>query len=357
MPGERASSARPPRGAVAHRRPRLRQRLPDLRGARLAARAAAGPARRRRRQGAVAPAQHRGRRGARLADESPSSPPASSTSLEEPPDVVLALHACDTATDDALARAVGWEAALVLAAPCCHHDISAQLREAPGAIQALTRRHLRERFADTLTDALRAASAGATASTSSSSSTRSHAAQHLAARRTHRGGVARGREEYDELVATWPVRPQLAELLTGRSREGAPARRRWSPVGQISSCVVPALPTTRGQFRSATRRSSSRAGSWTSVGVIVTANDSGDLVGVHGRPGDRARRSGSPSLAGRRHSTSRPSRRPAAVGCGSATSGTTRRSASRSASSGSRCVSGRSTVTPDVYRLVYPTAP
>ena len=37
--------------------------------------------------------------------------------LEEQPDVVLALHACDTATDDALLRAVDWEAELVLAAP------------------------------------------------------------------------------------------------------------------------------------------------------------------------------------------------------------------------------------------------
>ena len=50
--------------------------------------------------------------------------------LPEHPDIVLALHACDTATDDALFRAVNWGADLVLAAPCCHHDISAQLRQA-----------------------------------------------------------------------------------------------------------------------------------------------------------------------------------------------------------------------------------
>ena len=50
--------------------------------------------------------------------------------LDPPPDVVLALHACDTATDDALARALEWGAAVVLAAPCCHHDVSAQLRGA-----------------------------------------------------------------------------------------------------------------------------------------------------------------------------------------------------------------------------------
>jgi len=44
-------------------------------------------------------------------------------------DVVLALHACDTATDEALARAVGWRARYVLAAPCCHHDLAGQLKE------------------------------------------------------------------------------------------------------------------------------------------------------------------------------------------------------------------------------------
>ena len=79
--------------------------------------------------------------------------------VDPAPEVVLALHACDTATDDALARAVGWEAPLVLAAPCCHHDIAAQLRRNPTpAPYALLTRHgiLRERFADTLTDAVRA---------------------------------------------------------------------------------------------------------------------------------------------------------------------------------------------------------
>ena len=80
--------------------------------------------------------------------------------LDRAPDVVLALHACDTATDDALGRALAWEASLVLAAPCCHHDIAAQLRtaETPAPYAMLTRYGiLRERFADTLTDALRAA--------------------------------------------------------------------------------------------------------------------------------------------------------------------------------------------------------
>ena len=51
--------------------------------------------------------------------------------LDPAPEVVLALHACDTATDDALARAVAWKAPLVLAAPCCHHDIPPSCAAAP----------------------------------------------------------------------------------------------------------------------------------------------------------------------------------------------------------------------------------
>jgi hypothetical protein len=79
-------------------------------------------------------------------------------------DLVLALHACDTATDEALARAVRWQAPLVLAAPCCHHDVQHQLAQnrsdghaAPAPYTALVRHPiLRERFADVLTDSLRA---------------------------------------------------------------------------------------------------------------------------------------------------------------------------------------------------------
>ncbi len=76
------------------------------------------------------------------------------------PDIVLALHACDTATDEALARALAWEAPVVLAAPCCHHDIQRQLSASdPPAPYGLVTRHgiLGERLADVLTDALRAA--------------------------------------------------------------------------------------------------------------------------------------------------------------------------------------------------------
>ncbi len=140
--------------------------------------------------------------------------------LEQQPDVVLALHACDTATDDALFRAVGWEAALVLAAPCCHHDISAQLRQVPTPVgyTSLTRDGiLRERLADTLTDALRAAilrQVGYRVEVVEFvDSVHTPRNTLLRAVRTGSAPSRQAREEYAALVSTWQLRPQLAELL------------------------------------------------------------------------------------------------------------------------------------------------
>lgn len=76
-----------------------------------------------------------------------------------PPDIVLALHACDTATDDALAQGVRWCSKLILSAPCCHHHLQAQLTDAetPLPFDAVLRHGiLRERLGDVLTDAFRA---------------------------------------------------------------------------------------------------------------------------------------------------------------------------------------------------------
>ena len=137
--------------------------------------------------------------------------------LDRAPDVVLALHACDTATDDALARAVGWEAALVLAAPCCHHDIAAQLRATPppAPYGVLTRDGiLRERFADTLTDALRASLLRATGYRVDVVEfvESAHTPRNTLLRATRTGTTA-GRAEHEELLAAWGVRPRLGELL------------------------------------------------------------------------------------------------------------------------------------------------
>jgi SAM-dependent methyltransferase len=143
--------------------------------------------------------------------------------LDRRPDVVLALHACDTATDDALARAVTWEASVVLAAPCCHHDIAAQLRRTPtpAPYSLLTRSGiLRERFADTLTDAVRA-------SVLRQVGYRVEVIDFVDSRHTPRNTLLRAvrtgaapspetRRELDEVVSTWGIHPQLAELLRDR---------------------------------------------------------------------------------------------------------------------------------------------
>jgi len=75
---------------------------------------------------------------------------------EAPPDIVLALHACDTATDEAIVQGIRWNARLILCAPCCHHDLNAQLRAREPFGAVLRHGILKERMADILTDTFRA---------------------------------------------------------------------------------------------------------------------------------------------------------------------------------------------------------
>lgn len=70
-------------------------------------------------------------------------------------DLVVSLHACDTATDAALERAVRWDARVILAVPCCQHELLGQIDNE--ALQPLLRHGvLKERFAAEVTDAARA---------------------------------------------------------------------------------------------------------------------------------------------------------------------------------------------------------
>ncbi|QGG53416.1 class I SAM-dependent methyltransferase [Lysinibacillus pakistanensis] len=70
-------------------------------------------------------------------------------------DMVVTLHACDVATDMALARAVKWGARVILSVPCCQHELNRQLNT-PALDIMLQHGLLRERFAALATDAIRA---------------------------------------------------------------------------------------------------------------------------------------------------------------------------------------------------------
>jgi SAM-dependent methyltransferase len=74
----------------------------------------------------------------------------------EPVNMCVCLHACDTATDDALCKAIEWNSDVILAVPCCQHELAEALKNPSSGLNALMRHGiLKERFAALATDALR----------------------------------------------------------------------------------------------------------------------------------------------------------------------------------------------------------
>ena len=133
-------------------------------------------------------------------------------------DVAIALHACDTATDDAITWAVQSDAKLLFIAPCCHHDLQSQLSEIPEPWSMITKHGLmKERISDLITDALRAQILrllgyrvdviefiGG-----------EHTPRNLMIRAVKTGAKPDAHDvaRYKEMITMWRVKPALAERL------------------------------------------------------------------------------------------------------------------------------------------------
>ena len=140
--------------------------------------------------------------------------------------VAIALHACDTATDDAIAWAVQSDAKLLFIAPCCHHDLQSQLSEIPEPWSMLTKHGLmKERISDLITDALRAQILrllgyrvdviefiGG-----------EHTPRNLMIRAVKTGAKPDAHDiaRYKEMIAMWRVKPALARRLENELVSGS----------------------------------------------------------------------------------------------------------------------------------------
>lgn len=71
-----------------------------------------------------------------------------------PPDLVVSLHACDTATDLVIGKALDWRARVILSTPCCHHELNRTVN-CPSLSFLTEYSMLRQKFAAAATDALR----------------------------------------------------------------------------------------------------------------------------------------------------------------------------------------------------------
>ena len=136
----------------------------------------------------------------------------------QPVDIAIALHACDTATDDSIAWAVKNSAKVIMLAPCCHHDLQAQIDLVPEPWSLLTRHGVvSERLIDLMTDSLRAQILkllgyrvdivefiGG-----------EHTPRNIMIRAVKTGAKVDEAEvaRYQAMLADWKIAPHLAELL------------------------------------------------------------------------------------------------------------------------------------------------
>ena len=136
------------------------------------------------------------------------------------PNVVIALHACDTATDDALAQGIQWDSKLIVCAPCCQHELQEQMSHIPMPTSLLPVFHdgiLFERMGDILTDTFRANILRIMGYRTDVTQfvPIEHTAKNLMIRsvKTSPAGNMRWVDEYKNLKSFWQVTPYLEKVL------------------------------------------------------------------------------------------------------------------------------------------------
>ena len=152
----------------------------------------------------------------------------------EPTDLLVSLHACDTATDEALAAGVRLGADAIVLAPCCHHELVSQIEERGKAGQELASGAwaavlgsglLTHRLADIVTDALRAAALEAVGykvdviefiSPEATARNVMLRAEKRPPGPSAETAKARGLAEYTRLRDEWGVAPAVERLLGDR---------------------------------------------------------------------------------------------------------------------------------------------
>ena len=129
-------------------------------------------------------------------------------------DMVVTLHACDTATDYALAKAVGWGAKVILSVPCCQHELNKQMKN-DLLSPVLDYGILKERMAALMTDGLRAQILEANGYRTQILEfiDMAHTPKNLLIRAVYNGHCADNKAQIDELLAAFDVNPTLYRLL------------------------------------------------------------------------------------------------------------------------------------------------
>ena len=141
-------------------------------------------------------------------------------------DIAIALHACDTATDDAIYWAVKNNAQVIMAAPCCMHELQTQIKEAPEPWALLTKNGLvKERLVDLITDSLRAQILkllgyrvdivefiGG-----------EHTARNILIRAVKTNQISSDidKDRYQQMLSQWQIKPYLAKLLAAELKASA----------------------------------------------------------------------------------------------------------------------------------------